>query len=205
MDIEYIKNKVYNRIPQPLDVKYKYAVLVPIINNNNRLELIFQMRAKTLNRQPGEVSFPGGQVEENESFKEAAIRETIEELNILEENIEVIGELDYVVSYYNSTVHAFLGIINGVDVDKINPNKGEVDHIFTVPLDFFLENEPEVYYLDLLIQNSAEFPYNLIPNGEDYKWGRGKHSVHFYHYEDYIIWGYTAKVLKNLTNIIKSH
>lgn len=205
MDIEYIKNKVYNRIPQPLDVKYKYAVLVPIINNNNRLELIFQMRAKTLNRQPGEVSFPGGQVEENESFKEAAIRETIEELNILEENIEVIGELDYVVSYYNSTVHAFLGIINGVDVDKINPNKGEVDHIFTVPLDFFMKNEPEVYYLDLLIQNSAEFPYNLIPNGEDYKWGRGKHSVHFYHYEDYIIWGYTAKVLKNLTNIIKSH
>ncbi len=53
------------------------------------------------------MSFPGGQVEENESFKEAAIRETIEELNILEENIEVIGELDYVVSYYNSTVHAF--------------------------------------------------------------------------------------------------
>ena len=205
MDIEYIKNKVYNRIPQPLDVKYKYAVLVPIINNNNRLELIFQMRAKTLNRQPGEVSFPGGQVEENESFKEAAIRETMEELNILEENIEVIGELDYVVSYYNSTVHAFLGIINGVDVDKINPNKEEVDHIFTVPLDFFMKNEPEVYYLDLLIQNSAEFPYNLIPNGEDYKWGRGKHSVHFYHYEDYIIWGYTAKVLKNLTNIIKSH
>ena len=42
MDIEYIKNKVYNRIPQPLDVKYKYAVLVPIINNNNRLELIFK-------------------------------------------------------------------------------------------------------------------------------------------------------------------
>ncbi|NMA87515.1 MAG: CoA pyrophosphatase, partial [Tissierellia bacterium] len=78
-------------------------------------------------------------------------------------------------------------------------------HIFTVPLDFFMKNEPEVYYLDLLIQNSAEFPYNLIPNGEDYKWGRGKHIVHFYHYKDYIIWGYTAKVLKNLTNIIKSH
>ncbi len=108
MDIEYIKNKVHNRIPKPMDVKYRYAVLVPIINNNNKLELIFQLRAKTLNRQPGgEISFPGGQLEEGESFKEAAIRETMEELNILEENISVIGELDYIVSYYNSTVHAF--------------------------------------------------------------------------------------------------
>ncbi|NMA86826.1 MAG: CoA pyrophosphatase [Tissierellia bacterium] len=205
MDIEYIKNKVHNRTPKPMDVKYRYAILVPIINNNNKLELIFQMRAKTLNRQPGEISFPGGQLEKDESFKEAAIRETVEELNILEENISIIGELDYIVSYYNSTVHAFLGTIDGVNIDEINPNKAEVDHIFTVPLDFFLENEPEIYHLDLLIQNSSEFPYNLIPNGEDYNWGRGKHIVHFYHYKDYIIWGYTAKVVKHLTDIIKSH
>lgn len=188
-----------------MDVKYRYSVLVPLIQNNNRLEVIFQLRAKDLNRQPGEISFPGGEVEEGESFKEAAIRETMEELNILEENINVIGELDYIVSYYNSTVHAFLGTINGVDVDKINPNKAEVDHIFTAPLDFFLENEPDIYYLDLLIQDSSEFPYNLIPNGRDYNWGRGKHTVHFYQYEDYIIWGYTAKVVKHLMDIIKSH
>ena len=205
MDIGYIKDKVNDRLAKPMDVRYKYAILVPIIEKNNRLELIFQVRAKTLNRQPGEISFPGGEVEKGETFKEAAIRETMEELNILEENINVIGELDYIVSYYNSTVHGFLGTIEGVNVDKIKPNKAEVDHIFTVPLDFFLENEPDIYYLDLLIQNSAEFPYNLIPNGENYKWGKGKHTVHFYHYEDYIIWGYTAKVVKNLIEIIKSH
>ncbi len=41
----------------------------------------------------------------------------------------------------------FLGIINGVDVDKINPNKEEVDHIFTVPLDFFYEKMSQKYII----------------------------------------------------------
>ena len=51
-----------------MDVKYRYSVLVPLIQNNNRLEVIFQLRAKDLNRQPGEISFPGGELEEGESF-----------------------------------------------------------------------------------------------------------------------------------------
>ena len=205
MDINYIKEKIQNRMPKPMDVIYKYAVLVPIINNENGLELIFELRAKTLNRQPGEISFPGGELEKGETYREAAIRETIEELNILRDNIEVIGELDYFVSYHNSTIHAFLATINGVDINEIEPNKAEVDHIFTVPLEFFMKNEPKVYYLNLHIQDSRDFPYSLIPNGEDYKWNKGKHSVYFYKYNDYIIWGYTAKVVKQFIDIIKSH
>lgn len=205
MDIKDIIKRIEGRRPEPLDVKHRYAVLAPLIKNNNRWELIFQLRAKTLNRQPGEISFPGGQLEGNETFKEAAVRETMEELNLLEEHINIIGELDYVVSYYNTTIHAFLGIIKDINLDEIEPNRDEVDHIFTVPLEFFIENQPDVYYLDLLIQDSEEFPYNLIPNGENYNWGRGKHAVHFYKYKDYIIWGYTAKVINNLIEIIKSH
>ncbi len=139
MDLNYIIDKVNSRIPKPMDVRYKYAVLVPMIKNNNKWELIYEMRAKTLKRQPGgEISFPGGQVERDETYEEAAIRETIEELNMNQNNISLIGELDYFVSYYNSTIRSFLATIDGIDVDKIRPNKGgEVDHIFTVPIDFF--------------------------------------------------------------------
>lgn len=205
MDIEYIRNKVGGRLAEPLDTKYKFAVLAPLIRNNDGWELIFQLRAKTLNRQPGEISFPGGELEKGETYKEAAVRETMEELNLLEENINVLGELDYIVSYQGSTIKAFLATINAVNVEDIRPNKAEVDHIFTVPLDYFLENQPKTYYLDLLIQNDREFPYDLIPNGKDYQWGRGKHAVHFYQYGDYIIWGYTAKMINNLIEIIKSH
>lgn len=203
--MEYIIQRVKGRTPIPMDIRYKYAVLVPMIYVDNRWELILEVRSHSLKRQPGEISFPGGEVEKGENFKQAAIRETMEELNIYEENIDVIGELDYLVSYNNSTIHSFLAIIHGINVDNIRPSRDEVDHIFTVPLEFFIDNEPNIYYLDIHIAKSRDFPYNLIPRGEDYNWQQGKHSVYFYRYDDYIIWGFTAKVIKNFMDIIKSH
>lgn len=203
MDINRLINKVKNRVPQPMDINKKYAILIPLIQMNDRWELIFELRAKDLKSQPGEISFPGGRVEKGETFKEAAIRETIEELRIEKDNIDYIGELDYLVSYANITIHCFLATISGITVDKIQPNPDEVDHLFTVPLDYFLENDPERYHLDLTTVDNDEFPYNLIPNGRKYKWRRGIHSVLFYRYKEYIIWGYTAKMTKHLIDIIK--
>ncbi len=203
MYIEKIREIIKDRIPKPIDIKRNYSVLIPIIENNNRLEIIYELRSKNLDTQPGEISFPGGEVEDNETFKEAAIRETVEELNIQEDNISIMGELDYLVSYANITIHCFLGTISGLIVDNIVPNPNEVDHIFTVPLDFFLEKEPDTYYLDLQTVLNDEFPYNLIPNGRDYNWRRGKYPVMFYHYNDYIIWGFTARMTKQFIDIIK--
>lgn len=203
MDIEKIRELIKDRIPRPIDIKRNYSVLIPIIKNNNRLEIIYELRSKNLDSQPGEISFPGGEVEEHETFEEAAIRETMEELNIEKENIDIIGELDYLVSYANITIHCYLGTISGVNVDKIVPNSAEVDHIFTVPLNFFLENQPDIYYLDLKTVLNDEFPYNLIPNGRDYNWRSGKHSVMFYNYKDYTIWGFTARMTKQFVDIIK--
>lgn len=203
MDIKDIIEKFKNRIPSPIDMTKNYSVLIPLIDNNGKWEIIYELRSKDLNTQPGEISFPGGGVDKGETFKEAAIRETIEELNISKNNIEVIGELDYLVSYEGRVIYCYLGIISGVDINKIQPNKSEVDHIFTVPLEFFLETEPDTYYMDLETVLNEEFPYNLIPNGREYGWRTGKRSVHFYNYNDYIIWGYTAKMTKQLIDIIK--
>ncbi len=203
MDINLIEEKVRNRTPKPIDVLYSYGILAPLIKINNNWELIYQVRAKNLERQPGEICFPGGAVEGNETFKETAIRETCEELNIGEDNIKILGQLDYLISYSNSSMYPFLGLINGIDIEKIHYNKAEVDHIFTVPLKFFLENQPNVYYIDLKTITGEDFPYEMVPNGEDYRWDRGKYSVYFYEYKDYIIWGLTAKITKNLIDIIK--
>lgn len=202
MKIEHIIGKFKNRIPNPIEIKKEYSVLIPLVKNNENWEIIYELRSQKIT-QPGEISFPGGRVENHETYKQAAIRETIEELNIGETNIEIIGELDYLVSYENIRINCFLGIISGIDVDSINPNKDEVDHIFTVPLDFFLETEPDNYYLSVRTVLNEEFPYNLIPNGKDYSWRDGKKSVQFYHYKDYIIWGYTAKMTKQFIDIIK--
>lgn len=192
-----------NRIPTALDIIEEYAVLIPLVDSNGQWKVIFELRSMNLNTQPGEISFPGGQVEEGESYKEAAIRETLEELNIEKKSIEVLGELDYLVSHSNISIHCFVGIISDVNVDNIIPNPDEVDHIFTVPLEYFIKNEPREYSLDLETKYNAEFPYNLIPNGKDYKFRNIVNRIYFYEYEDYIIWGYTAKMMKNFIDIVR--
>lgn len=203
MDIKDIESKIANRIPKPMDSKGKYSVLIALIENKGNWEVIYELRSKSLRSQPGEVSFPGGRVEEGETFKQAAIRETMEELNLKSDNIKVIGELDYLVSYANFTIHCFVGIISGITLDKIVPSEDEVDIIFTVPLDYFLENSPDRYELDLQTVGNDEFPYELIPKGKDYRFRSGKHSVLFYRYKEHIIWGYTAKMTRHLIEIIK--
>lgn len=203
LHIEEIKEKLKNRTPGVLDLIGEYSVLLPLIQIDNQWNIIFEMRSMNLNTQPGEISFPGGKVEEAESFKEAAIRETMEELMIDRENIKVFGELDYLVSPSNISIHCFVGEISGVNIDKISPNIQEVDHIFTVPLQYFLTTEPKVYSLNLETQYNNEFPYNLIPKGVDYDFRKVVNKVCFYEYNDYIIWGYTAKMIKNFIEILK--
>lgn len=111
IDIEEVIKKVKARVPQPIGIKQEYAVVVPLINIGGSWEIIYEVRAKELKRQPGEISFPGGKVEKGETYREAAIRETMEELNIERENINIVGELDYLVSRDNTTIYSFLGII----------------------------------------------------------------------------------------------
>lgn len=204
LNIEKIKNIIKNTKAKALDEITNFAVIIPLIKVDNELHVIFELRAKDMRTQPGEVSFPGGKLEEGESFQEAAIRETMEELNIGREKIEVIGELDYLISYSNMRINSFLANISGVDVDKILPNPGEVDHLFTVPLKFFLENEPNGYYLDLETKYNKEFPYSLLPNGKDYKFRKKRRTIYIYEYDGYIIWGYTASMLKSFIDKIKS-
>ena len=69
--------------------------------------------------------------EDGETFEEAAIRETMEELSIDRENIEVLGELDYLISYAGLVIHCFVATISGINVDSLKPNPDEVDHLFT--------------------------------------------------------------------------
>lgn len=181
----------------------EFAVLIPLINNKGKWEVIYELRAINMKSQPGEVSFPGGRLEKGETFKDAAIRETMEELNIDENNINVLGELDYLISYANLEIHCFLATISGLDVDNIIPNPSEVDHLFTIPLDFILNNDPKAYSLEMETKYNEEFPYNLIPNGKNYNFRKSKRSIYFYEYNDYIIWGYTATMTKHLSKILK--
>lgn len=201
--IDKLTEKLKNRIPKPLDAVGKFSVLIPLVQVAGKWEVIYELRARHMKTQPGEVSFPGGKVEKGESFRTAAIRETVEELGVTPGDIDILGELDFLVSYANFTIHCFLGVLKVDDLDSLQINPDEVDHIFTVPVDFLLQTEPLSYELVLKTEDTEDFPYELIPRGREYNFREGKHQVLFYQYGDYIVWGLTARLTKHLTDIIR--
>lgn len=200
-DLMKIKAKLQNKSPMPVDVKNRFSVMIPLINIKGEIHLLFEKRALTLRNQPGEISFPGGRIEKNESPRDAAIRETCEELLIGDGDLEIYSEGDFLVNPYAAIIYTFIGEIKK-DFFEISPSKDEVERIFTVPLKFFMENNPKSYSLNLKVNRSEDFPYHLIPNGENYKFKRGREEVLFYDYKGEIIWGFTAKMARRFVERI---
>lgn len=205
MYLDLIKKKVKNSRIKPLGIEDKFAVLVPLLKIDNKLHLLFEIRSEKMGTQPGEISFPGGKIENNETARGAAVRETQEELGLKKSDIEVIGQIDYLVPPFNIALYPFLGYLKITDLKKLTLNKAEVKEIFTAPLNYFLENEPETHYVRYKHEIKPNFPYHLIRNGKDYDWRESEYPVNFYKFEDHIIWGMTARFTKNLIEKIKGY
>lgn len=182
---------------------FKFAVFLPLVEIKGEVHVLFEVRAHTLRRQPGEVCFPGGKVDRSDdSPLQAATRETCEELGVTRDDLHVIGELDYLVSSFQSIVYPFLGVIQ--EDTNLTPNPEEVEEVFTVPLNYFIANPPERHDIKLHVKPEDTFPFHLIPNGEEYNWSSSVMPEYFYYYRDYVIWGMTARILYHFIELINN-
>lgn len=195
-----MKELLKNHIPQPIGDLSSYAVLIPLIKMDEKWHILYQVRGQAIS-QPGEVSFPGGRLEEGEGFQEAAIRETCEELGISCEQIDLLGELDYLVQP-GRIIHSFVGILEIEDLRHLTPNPSEVDRLFTVPLDQLLNSEPTYHSLAFEIKQGQEFPFDKIPNGAHYRFTDYLRKIPFYDIEGEVIWGITALFTHSLTALL---
>lgn len=199
-DMERLLNRLYEKLHRRsagidrMDRLWEAAVLLPIVKTEDGPAVLFEVRAKTLKRQPGEICFPGGKYEcEDRSFEFTAIRETCEELGLLAEDIEICGELDSLVTHMGPIIHPFVGLLH--HPEKISFNPDEVEEVFTVPLKWLLNNEPMVCGMELADRPLEDFPLELVP-GRDKDWRyRKTYNVYFYQYNGYVIWGLTARML----------
>ncbi|MBU3106243.1 NUDIX hydrolase [Clostridium gasigenes] len=180
----------------------KYSILIPLVEKDNKTHILFEVRAKTLRAQPGEICFPGGGIENNESTYDAAIRETCEELGINKNDIEIISPLDLFVSPFNFIINPYVGWLK--NIEDLHINKDEVDHIFLVPVDFLLKYAPLEYINTIGINRCADFPFDLIQD-PNYKFKTSPYPTQFYIYNDYVIWGLTAKILNNFLTTFKDN
>ena len=197
--------------------KSKYfnsAVLIPLIFINNEYHLLFQKRAAEI-RQGGEVCFPGGEYDpvKDKSFLDTAIRETVEEIGIKKENIEMIGEMDTLVAPMGVTVDPFVGIINLNNLDEIKIDKTEVEKIFILPISYFLKHEPSKYYVRLEVHTTKQnekgeeielFPVKKLklPGRYSNPWQGREHRVLVYENKEETIWGITAELVYEFCKLI---
>lgn len=197
--LEKIKRRIEKHQAQPIGEQRTFAVFLPLVKVDEEWHVLYEVRSNHIS-QPGETSFPGGAVEEGESFEEAAVRETMEELNVSKDAIEVYGEIDFI---FNQSHHirCFVGELKHINPDQLQPNE-EVASVFTIPLRYLKENEPEYHTVTLKTEYNHDFPFELISNSKKYKFCKRKHKVPFYRLPNQFLWGFTADFTHRFIEII---
>lgn len=183
-------------------VKRQSSVLIPLIKRNDRWHLLYERRSFDLKSQPGEICFPGGAIESFEHSRDAAIRETCEELNLAYSDIEIIGQMDSIMTSFDMLIHCYVGILS-CPFEDIVYLKDEVDLIFTVPIEHFMQNPPLSYLINSKFDLSDDFPFQSIPNGKDYNFKAMSYPIVFYDFEAYTIWGLTARMTQQFIGMLK--
>lgn len=159
------------------------AVLVPLIKRDNGLYLLLTKRAEHLRHHPGQISFPGGRMDDTDKdLIHTALRETEEEVGIPESKIEIIGKLELLPTISKFMIQPIVGIVESDYQMTINPE--EVDEAFEVPLDFlFDEKNWQKSYREF---NGITFPLYAMP------------------YQSRNIWGATAQIIVNFSKLLQN-
>jgi 8-oxo-dGTP pyrophosphatase MutT (NUDIX family) len=161
------------------------AVLVPIVERPLGLTVLLTQRTAHLSSHPGQVSFPGGGVEQDDASPvETALRETEEEIGLDRRHIEIIGELPEHVTASGYLVQPVVGLVR--PPFDMTAESNEVAEIFEVPLAFLMDG-----------MNHQRMSFEL-PNGD------GRRSFYAMPYERFFIWGATAGMLRNLFHLLRA-
>ena len=126
MTLEQLEEKLKGREPGLMDASGQYAVLVPLVEREGKLHILYEVRSQDMRRQPGEVCFPGGRIEGDETPEACAIRETEEELGIPTASITVLGRLDFVAHRANFIMYPVLARVETAAAERmaLNPAGG---------------------------------------------------------------------------------
>ena len=163
--------------PEPSGKLRAAAVLVPLVDRPAELTVLLTRRTEHLAAHPGQISFPGGRLENHDAGAEAAaLRETEEETGIGPGLVEVIGQLD---NYETVTGYRVTPIVGIVQPDFVlAPDSFEVAEVFEVPFGFLMD--PANHQRHSGWRNGQRRYWYAMPYG------------------DYYIWGATAGMLVNL-------
>jgi 8-oxo-dGTP pyrophosphatase MutT (NUDIX family) len=158
------------------------AVLVPVVARPQSLTVLLTRRTEHLHHHPGQISFPGGRVEESDVTPVmTALRETEEEIGLDPDRVELLGELP---DYFTGTGF------------RVTPVVGLVHPPFELKLDAFE------------VAEAFEVPLAFLLDPANHKRHRAEHGgrMREYHampWHGYYIWGATAGMLVSLYRLLR--
>ena len=157
------------------------AVLVPLFKKDGSCHLLFTKRSEQVKYHKGEISFPGGMVDEgDQELIGTALRDAFEEIGLKETDVQIIGILDDIVTTTEFIVTPIVGLFPYPYPFRIS--QVEIAELIEVPLSFLLTEE-----------NLSE---KEIFRGDQ------KEIIYFYQYGNHTIWGATARILKQFLDLI---
>lgn len=157
------------------------AVLVPIVERAEGPTVLLTKRTAHLHDHAGQISFPGGRVDPGDNGPEStALRETEEEIGLSRSHIRLIGQLDTYVTRTGFEIAPIVGLVT--PPFELTLDDFEVAEAFEVPLGFILD--PASQQRQSRMFRGALRHFYVFP------------------YDDYYIWGATAGMLVNLTEVL---
>ena len=176
-DTTFDLNQKQNRKSSTL---YPASVLVPLVYENSIWQVIFTRRSINMKKHSGQISFPGGKFEDGDkSLGATALREAFEEIGLSSENVCLWGSLPSHETITGFRIFPFIGFVSGYEM-QIN-SEAEVSEVFKVPLEFLLDRKS--YSKHFVNWNGKKRSYLAVPYGP------------------YYIWGATARILYNFSEI----
>ena len=157
------------------------AVLVPLIERAQGMTVLLTRRTESLSSHSGQISFPGGRVEQSDAAPvHTALRESEEEIGLEPARVEILGRL---ANYVVGTGYRITPVVGFVEAQQqFVRDEREVAEIFEVPLELVME--PDNYHREHMRIKNVDRSYYVLPYGE------------------YRIWGATASILANLRDTL---
>lgn len=162
------------------------AVLIPFVSVKDTWHILFIRRTVTLPEHSGQVAFPGGRLEKNDSSLVAtALREAEEEIGLISSDVHILGQLDDFLTVTNYVVSPIVATIPWPY--PINMQKEEVSHIFTIPLNWLADPKNHQIQMKKLSQIQSPTPV-----------------IFFDSYNGEILWGASARFIVSLIEILNN-
>jgi len=172
---ERMRDNQYRSLPA--EGRIPASILVPIISSESP-HLLYTLRSEFLKHHGGQISFPGGRIEENEDAWGAALREAQEEIGLIPRDVEFLGRLDDVYSPRGYHIQCFVG-----RVKMLQPvvNSKEVQELLKVNLEELFDPKR----------------HEIKPWEKD-----TRIPVHYFSFSSGLVWGVTGVITYHLRSVL---